>query len=224
LPRGRRPSTLGASDHDRQGMVVVRAEPYRPSPMTPDPRNPPMSVPSIPAIASSGAPPRRRPSTPSSAWTFPDWPGAEVSSDEGSVLLEPPPGGHALADRAGPRVDSLVGSEAIDRTRRHGVARRGDSRRGREGRDLRRPMVRRGHVRGRRGLPAQRLLRAPLVRGALRSAPTPLLVRDRAARRRVRRESSRPSHRTRRSSRAGERASRRSRTPSTGRCATGSTS
>ena len=44
----------------------------------------------------------------------PDWPGAEVSSDEGSVLLEPPPAGTPWRTEPVPRVDSLVGSEAID--------------------------------------------------------------------------------------------------------------
>ena len=44
----------------------------------------------------------------------PDWPAAEVSSDEGSVLLEPPPAGTRWRYEPFPRVDSLVGSEAIE--------------------------------------------------------------------------------------------------------------
>jgi subtilisin family serine protease len=44
----------------------------------------------------------------------PDWPGAEVSSDEGSVLLEPPPAGTRWRTEPVPRVDSLVGGEAIE--------------------------------------------------------------------------------------------------------------
>ena len=44
----------------------------------------------------------------------PDWPGAEVSSDEGRVLLEPPPAGTRWRTEPVPRVDSLVGSEAIE--------------------------------------------------------------------------------------------------------------
>jgi subtilisin family serine protease len=43
----------------------------------------------------------------------PEWPGAEVSSDEGSVLLTPPPPGTRWRYEAYPRVDSIAGSEAV---------------------------------------------------------------------------------------------------------------